>query len=68
MSKVPQIGSMQYFCNISRKNLVFSILHANKHKSLLQIDTIILVSLTRNAESIRESFQYLRDIYLSEKS
>ena len=43
MSKVPKIRSWEYFCNILRKNIdEVYFLCADKHESVLQVDTKIL--------------------------
>ena len=56
-----------YLCNISRKTwgtkLIF--LHADKHESLLQTDTVILMVMVKHSQSSQNrklamSFQYLR--------
>ena len=41
---LPKITSLLFLCNILRKNwVIVDFLHADKHESLLQIDSMILM-------------------------
>ena len=51
---------MQYFKNEVNDDIYF--LHADKHRSLLQVDTIILVTVTRHAQSTKNKFACLCNI------
>ena len=53
MLKVLKITSIKYLCDIWRRNWVMNVmfLYADKDKSLLQVDIIILMGLARHAQS-----------------
>ena len=67
MPKLPKITSLLFLCNILRKKWVMKLifLHADKHKSLLQIDTMILIGIVKHSQSSQNSkftmsLQYLK--------
>ena len=68
MHKLPKITSLLFLCNILRRNLNDEVdfLHGDKHESLLQIHTIILMGMVKHFQSSQNSklamsFQYLKN-------
>ena len=64
MPKLPKI-SLLFLCNILRKSDEVDFLHADKHESLLQIDSMILMGMVKHSQSSQNSkfamsLQYLK--------
>ena len=66
MPKLPKITSLLFLCNIL-KNWVIKLIfwHADKHESLLQIDSTILMGMAKHSQSSQNSkfamsLQYLK--------
>ena len=53
--------SLQYL----KKELIYEVgdLHADKHESLLQVDSIFLMGLAMHAQSTQVNLRYLCDIF-----
>ena len=68
MPKLPKITYLLFICNIYLKKEVsdeVDSLHADKHESLLQIDTMILMGMVKHSQSSQNSkfamsLQYLK--------
>ena len=68
MPKLPKITCLLFICNIYLKKEVsdkVNFLHADKHESLLQIDTMILMGMVKHSQSSQNSkfamsLQYLK--------
>ena len=58
--KIKSAVSLQYL----KKELSYEVdvLQADKHESLLQVDSIFLMGLARHAQATQVNLQYLRDI------
>ena len=58
--KIKSAVSLQYL----KKELSYEVdvLQADKHESLLQVDSIFLMGLARHAQATRVNLHYLRDI------
>ena len=62
MLKLLKITSLLFLCNIKKE---VDFLHADKHESLLQIDTMILIGIVKHSQSSQNSkftmsLQYLK--------
>ena len=53
---MPKITSLLFLYNILRKNwVIVDLLHADKHESLLQIDSMILMGMVKHSQSSQNS-------------
>ena len=74
MPKLPKITYLLFICNIYLKKEVsdeVDSLHADKHESLLQIDTMILMGMVKHSQSSQNSkfamsLQYLKKEVIDE--
>ena len=62
MLKLLKITSLLFLCNIKKE---VDFLHADKHESLLQIDTMILIGIVKHSKSSQKNkftmpLQYLK--------
>ena len=67
MPKLPKKTSLLFLCNKKEVSDEIDFLHANKHESLLQIDTITLIGIVKNSQSSQNSKVVMSLQYLKKK-
>ena len=58
MPKLIKITSLLFLCNIVRKKYIsdeVDFLHADKHESMLQIDSMILIGIVKHSQNSQKS-------------
>ena len=55
MPKLPKKTSLLFLCNKKEVSDETDFLHANKHESLLQIDTMTLIGIVKHSQSLQNS-------------
>ena len=69
-AQIDQNNKFANFCNIIRKKYIgdeFDFSHADKHQSMLQIDTMILKGIVKHSQKIRKK-QVFNVFTISQKS